>query len=91
MAESEKKMGENLTNESKIREIFENGTQKDVDLLLAFETAPEVDEETRRLITKVREDLERNHHHLGGTGIAGSGNYRVGKTPDLSKTEGNID
>jgi hypothetical protein len=91
MDENEKRMGEILGDKTKIREIFEDGTDEQVDMLLALEEDSTLAKETRDLIKEVREDLEKNHHYLGGTGIAGSGNYRIGRTPNLSETEGNND
>ncbi len=85
------KIEELFKNERNIREIFIEGTKEQVDALMALEENLKISEETRNRIKNVREEHEENHHHLGGTGIAGSGNYIVGRTPNLSETEGNND
>ena len=65
MAEIEKGMGEILEDKDKIRGIFVKGTKEEIDQLLALEKAPEIAEDTRDLITEVREELEKHYPHIG--------------------------
>ena len=79
---------EHLSSARRVKDIFENGSNEEVQHLLELEKDPEVSEEHRKIITRVREHLEKNHHHLGKTE---SGNYRTDRTPNLSETEWNKD
>jgi hypothetical protein len=80
-------IGQRIEDEDKIRKIFETGTKKEVELLLDFEKDPEVSDEQRRLITKVRELLETKGTFMARDRVVGSGNYKTGRTPNLNETE----
>lgn len=80
-------IGQRIEDEDRIREIFETGTKKEVELLLDFEEDPEVSDEQRRLITKVRKLLETKRTFMAGDRVVGSGNYKTERTPNLNETE----
>jgi len=80
-------IGQRIEDEDRIREIFETGTKKEVELLLDFEEDPEVSDEQRRLIAKVRKLLEAKGTFIARDRVVGSGNYKTERTPNLNETE----
>jgi hypothetical protein len=85
-----RKMGEKMEYERRIREIFENGTYTEVNLLLSFEKDPEVPEDTRKLITGIRQSLEKRRHPLSGE-VHGEGHRDIPRNRNLSEIEMNKD
>ncbi len=86
------KMGKRMENERRILEIFESGTRKEVLLLLKLEVDPQIIDEQRALITRIRKGVEGRKEYIDDIkATMGKGNYRTSRTPNLSQTEWNND